>query len=169
MLERLISLPPVSFCLEVWDTYARAGISRSAAALAYYLVLTLFPLVMCVNYLIGLFHFDLEQVLQAADALLPVGVTGVLGDYLAYVAGVRSPALLWASVFTILLSASAGLRTLFLALDELYEVRRPMGIKATLLSVVLSALFLVTIYFSVVVIFTGDWFFRLLEQHLPRP
>ena len=51
MLERLISLPPVSFCLEVWDTYARAGISRSAAALAYYLVLTLFPLVMCVNYL----------------------------------------------------------------------------------------------------------------------
>ena len=64
---------------------------------------------------------------------------------------------------------AAGLRTLFLALDELYEVRRPMGIKATLLSVVLSALFLVTIYFSVVVIFTGDWFFRLLEQHLPRP
>ena len=146
-----------------------ARLARSAAALAYYLVLTLFPLVMCVNYLIGLFHFDLEQVLQAAGALLPVGVTGVLGDYLAYVAGVRSPALLWASVFTILISASAGLRTLFLALDELYEVRRPMGIKATLLSVVLSALFLVTIYFSVVVIFTGDWFFRLLEQHLPRP
>ena len=169
MLERLISLPPVSFCLEVWDTYARAGISRSAAALAYYLVLTLFPLVMCVNYFIGLFHFDLEQVLRAADALLPAGVTGVLGDYLTYVAGVRSPALLWASVFTILVSASAGLRTLFLALDELYEVRRPMGVKTTLVSVALSALFLVTIYFSVVVIFTGDWFFRLLERYLPRP
>ena len=169
MLERLISLPPVSFCLEVWDTYARAGISRSAAALAYYLVLTLFPLVMCVNYFIGLFHFNLEQVLRAADALLPAGVTGVLGDYLTYVAGVRSPALLWASVFTILVSASAGLRTLFLALDELYEVRRPMGVKTTLVSVALSALFLVTIYFSVVVIFTGDWFFRLLERYLPRP
>lgn len=169
MLERLISLPPVSFCLEVWDTYARAGISRSAAALAYYLVLTLFPLVMCVNYFIGLFHFNLEQVLRAADALLPAGVTGVLGDYLTYVAGVRSPALLWASVFTILVSASAGLRTLFLALDELYGVRRPMGVKTTLVSVALSALFLVTIYFSVVVIFTGDWFFRLLERYLPRP
>ena len=167
MLERLISLPPVSFCLEVWDTYARAGISRSAAALAYYLVLTLFPLVMCVNYFIGLFHFNLEQVLRAADALLPAGVTGVLGDYLTYVAGVRSPALLWASVFTILVSASAGLRTLFLALDELYEVRRPMGVKTTLVSVALSALFLVTIYFSVVVIFTGDWFFGLLQTHLP--
>ena len=44
-----------------------------------------------------------------------------------------------------------------------------MGVKTTLVSVALSALFLVTIYFSVVVIFTGDWFFRLLERYLPRP
>lgn len=34
-------------------------------------------------------------------------------------------------------------------------------------SVVLSLLFLLTIYLSVVVIFTGDWFFWFLEQHLP--
>lgn len=36
-----------------------------------------------------------------------------------------------------------------------------------LLSVALSALFLLTIYLSVVVIFTGDWFFWLLEERLP--
>ena len=44
-----------------------------------------------------------------------------------------------------------------------------MGVKTTLLSVALSTLFLVTIYFSVVVVFSGDWFFRLLEQYLLRP
>ena len=32
----------------------------------------------------------------------------------------------------------------------------------------LSLLFLLTIYLSVIVIFTGEWFFSLLEQHLPR-
>ena len=32
----------------------------------------------------------------------------------------------------------------------------------------LSALFLLTIYLSVVVIFTGEWFFWLLEERLPR-
>ena len=34
---------------------------------------------------------------------------------------------------------------------------------------ILSLLFLLTIYLSVVVIFTGDWFFHLLETHLPHP
>ena len=32
----------------------------------------------------------------------------------------------------------------------------------------LSALFLLTVYLSVVVIFTGEWFFWLLEENLPR-
>ena len=80
-----------------------------------------------------------------------------------------SPALLAASLFTILVSASAGLRTLFLTMDELYAVGQDHGFRRIVLSVVLSLLFLLTIYLSVVVIFTGDWFFHLLETHLPHP
>ncbi len=167
MLNKLSSLPLVSFGLEVWDTYGRAGVSRSAAALSYFLILTLFPLLMCVNYFIGLFHLNLEQVLSALTQFLPSGALSVMEDYLSYVAGIQSPALLWASLVTILISASAGLRTLFLTMDELYQVRRDNGPGRIILSVVLSALFLLTIYLSVVVIFTGDWFFWLLEEHLP--
>lgn len=168
MLNKILALPPVSFGLEVADTYGRVGVSRSAAALSYFLILTLFPLLMCLNFFIGLFHLSLEQVVQALDQLLPAGVLSVISDYLTYVAGSQSPALLWASLFTILVSASAGLRTLFLAMDELYQVRRDNGLGRIVLSVILSALFLLTVYLSVVVIFTGDWFFGLLEQHLPR-
>ena len=61
MLNKIRSLPPVSFCLEAVEAYDRAGVARSAAALSYFLILTLFPLLMCVNYFIGLFHLDLEQ------------------------------------------------------------------------------------------------------------
>lgn len=168
MLNKLIALPPVAFALEVWETYDRTGVSRSAAALSYFLILSLFPLLMCVNYFIGLFHLSLEQVLEALGQVLPAGVLAVMSDYLSYVAGVQSPALLLASLFTILVSASAGLRTLFLTMDELYGVRRDNGPGRIVLSVVLSLLFLLTIYLSIVVIFTGDWFFWLLEEHLPR-
>ncbi len=168
MLNKILSLPPVSFGLEVADTYGRVGVSRSAAALSYFLILTLFPLLMCVNFFIGLFHLSLEQVVTALDQLLPAGVLSVISDYLTYAAGSQSPALLWASLFTILVSASAGLRTLFLAMDELYRVHRDNGLGRVLLSVILSALFLLTVYLSVVVIFTGGWFFGLLEQHLPH-
>lgn len=167
MLKKLMALPPVAFGLEVWDTYGRVGVARSAAALSYFLILTLFPLLMCVNFFIGLFHLDLEQVLTALGQVLPAGALELMSDYLTYVSGIQSSALLFASLFTILVSASAALRTLFLTMDELYEVPHRNGPGRLILSVILSALFLLTIYLSVVVIFTGDWFFWLLEERLP--
>ena len=167
MLKRMLDLPPVSFAWEVWDTYGRVGVPRSAAALSYFLILTLFPLLMCVNFFIGLFHLSLEQVVEALDQVLPAGVLTIISDYLTYVGGIQSPALLAASLFTILVSASAGLRTLFLTMDELYGVHRDNGFGRIVLSVVLSLLFLLTVYLSVVVIFTGDWFFRFLKTNLP--
>ena len=167
MLKRMLDLPPVSFVWEVWDTYNRVGVPRSAAALSYFLILTLFPLLMCVNFFIGLFHLNLEQVVSALDQVLPEGVLVVITDYLNYVGGIQSPALLAASLFTILVSASAGLRTLFLTMDELYGVEQDNGIRRIVLSVVLSLLFLLTVYLSIVVIFTGDWFFGFLRTSLP--
>ena len=64
---------------------------------------------------------------------------------------------------------AADLRALLLAMDKLYGLEHPGGLRRIALSVILSLLFLLTIYLSVVVIFTGDWFFHLLETHLPHP
>lgn len=166
-MRRILALRPVSFVLEVWETSMRAGVSRSAAALSYFLILSLFPLLMCLNYLIGLFHLSLEQLVASLDQVLPAGVLSVISDYLAYVSTIQSPALLWACLFTIAVSASAGLRTLFLTMDELYGVHRGADLGRVVLSVVLSLLFLLTVYLSVVVIFTGDWFFSFLMANLP--
>ena len=168
MLRRFLSLPPVSFLLETALLCGRIGVARSAAALSYFLILTLFPLLIWLHSFIGRFHLDLAPLLSSLGQVLPQGVLALLEEYLAYVAAVQSPALLWASLFTLLFSASAGLRTLFLTLGELFHVRRHHGLGHIFLSVVLAALFLVTIYLSVTVIFTGDWFFRLLERQLPR-
>ena len=166
-MKKIISLPPVSFLLEITDLYGRVGVSRSAAALSYFLILTLFPLLVCVNYFIGLFHLDLEHLLISLDQLLPEGVLAIMSDYLSYVSVIQSPALLLASLFTILVSSSAGLRTLLLTMDQLYEQEDVRPFRRLAASVILSLLFLLTVYLSVVVIFTGDWFFSLLRTHLP--
>ena len=71
MVKKLITFPPVALALEMAHTYIRVGVARSAAALSYFLILTLFPMLLCVNYFIGLFHLDLEQLLTALDQLLP--------------------------------------------------------------------------------------------------
>ncbi len=167
-MKKFLSLPPVSFVVETAERFMGVGASRSAAALAYFLILTLFPLLVCVNYFIGLFHLDLEELLRSLDQLLPAGALAVMGDYLRYVANSQSQALLLASLVTILISASAGLRTLLAAMDKLHGTSDVHPLRRAAFSVALSVLFLVTIYLSVVVIFTGEWFFRLLEEHLPR-
>ncbi len=167
-MKKFFSLPPVSFVMETADLYMSIGAPRSAAALSYFLILTLFPLLVCVNYFIGLFHLDLENLLRSLDQLLPAGALTVMEDYLGYVAGSQSDALLLASIITILISASAGLRTLLATLDSLHGTKNVPIVGRVLLSVLLSALFLLTIYLSVVVIFTGEWFFWLLEERLPQ-
>ncbi len=167
-MKKILSLPPVAFGMEAAALFMKAGAPRAAAALSYFLVLTLFPLMVCVNYFIGLFHLDLENLLRSLDQLLPAGVLAVLTDYLGYVAASQSDALLMASLVTILISASAGLRTLLATMDSLHGVENTRIVRRALFSVLLSALFLLTIYLSVVVIFTGEWFFWLLEERLPR-
>lgn len=167
-MKKILSLPPVSFVVEAAELYLRVGASRAAAALSYFLILTLFPLLVCVNYFIGLFHLDLEELLRSLDQVLPAGVLAVMGDYLGYVADSQSRALLLASLITILISASSGLRTLLAAMDDLHGRTDAHPLRRVVFSVVLSVLFLLTVYLSVVVIFTGEWFFWVLEEHLPR-
>ena len=172
MRGAFFQLPPVLFVRDMVQTYGRLGVSRAAAALAYFLILTLFPLLVCVNFFIGLLELDPEAVFSALDSLLPRESLSIILDYLTYVSGIpqsQSTPLLLASLFTILLSASAGLRTLLKTMDELYQVRHVSSLRRVVVSVALSILFLLTIYLSIVVIFTGDWFFQLLEARLPSP
>ena len=167
-MKKILSFPPVSFVMETAELYMKVGAPRAAAALAYFLILTLFPLLVCVNYFIGLFHLDLENLLRSLDQLLPPGALAVMEDYLGYVAASQSRPLLLASLVTILISASAGLRTLLAVMDSLHRRENVPVVRRVAASLVLSVLFLLTAYLSVVVIFTGEWFFWLLEERLPR-
>ncbi len=167
-MKRVLSFPPVSFGLDLVDAVFRAGTPRSAAALSYFLILTLFPLLVCVNWFISLFRMDLMAHLEPLQQLLPAGVVAIVEDYLSYAAHTQSPALLVACLFTILVSASAGLRTVFLTLEDLADLPHRSTLWKAVHSVVLSLLLLLTVYLSIVVIFTGDWFFNILGDYLPE-
>ena len=43
-MKKILSFPPVSFAAETAESYMRVGAPRAAAALSYFLILTLFPL-----------------------------------------------------------------------------------------------------------------------------
>ena len=81
MRGAFFQLPPVLFVRDMVQTYGRLGVSRAAAALAYFLILTLFPLLVCVNFFIGLLELDPEAVFSALDSLLPRESLSIILDY----------------------------------------------------------------------------------------
>ena len=131
-------------------------------------MLSVFPLIMCINGFVGLAHVDIQALLGSLDRVLPQQALELVGDYVDYVSASGSPALLYAAVSAVILSASAALRVLLDTMDEIYDHPRDTGVRRIAVSVLFSLLFLVTVYLSVVVIFTGDWFLRWLAGVMPK-
>ena len=149
---------------EVGELYFSKRVSRSAAELAYFLILTFFPVLICINAFIGLLHLDINAVLEAASPFLPRETLGILGDYIQYITGNQSPALLAAGGIMTLFSASAAFRALMNIMEDLYGRKSYAGVWRIAASVAFSVLFLLTIYLALVVLLTGGWLFHLVER-----
>ena len=80
--------------------YARHDVSHQAAALAYFLLFSLFPILILVSRLIG--TLDLSGLLATLRHILPERVVLLMEHYLFYAAGHTGRSLLWFSaVFSV--------------------------------------------------------------------
>ena len=154
----------VSFVFELADLYFTKHISRSAAELAYFLILTFFPVLICINAFIGTLDLDVDAVLSGMESILPVEAMPVVGEYVGYITNNQSHGMLFAGVVMLLFSASAAMRALMNVMDDIYGRKSYTGLWQVVASVAFSVLFLFTIYLSMVVLLTGNWCFHLLER-----
>lgn len=164
---RLWNAPAVKFIRDVVDVYFDRRVSRSAAELAYFLILSFFPALICVNAFVGLLNLDVGAVLLAAEEFIPRESAAILADYVGYIAGNESRALLTAGIVATLFPASAAFRALMNIMDDIYEHKSYTGFSQLVASVIFSVLFLVTIYLSLIVLLTGSWFLSLVGRYLP--
>ena len=166
-MKRLWESSGVRFVREMAEVYFDRRVSRSAAELAYFLVLSFFPALICVNAFVGLLRLDVDLVLTAAGEFLPREVLPILGEYLGYVSTNQSNAMLAAGLTMVLFSASAAFRALMNIMADIYRRPTYQGVGQVVASVLFSILFLVTIYLSMVVLLTGSWFLHLVEGWFP--
>ncbi len=151
---------------EVIRLYFAKRVSRSAAELAYFMILSFFPMLICVNAIIGALHLDVVKLLDQAAVIIPADAAAVLAEYVRYITENQSATLLTAGIVMMLFSASAAIRALMNIMDDIYGHRSYAGVWQVVASVVFSMLFLLIIYLSLVVVLTGTWFFHLLEDLL---
>ena len=108
------------------------------------------------------------SLLEEAAIIIPEEALVVLIEYVRYISTNQSHTLLLGGIVMMLFSASAAMRSLMNVMDDIYERRSYAGLWQIVASVVFSVLFLLTIYLSLVVVLTGNWFFHLLEEFIRR-
>ena len=62
--------------------YLRHGVGIQSAALAFYLLFTIFPFLIFVSALLGLLQLDVAGILQVLEDFLPREVVNLVGVYL---------------------------------------------------------------------------------------
>ena len=60
------------------------GVQRSAAALSYFLTMTIFPALICIQWLLGTLGEDIVHFLEDFSELIPENALTVIEDYLSY-------------------------------------------------------------------------------------
>ena len=166
-MRRLWESAGVRFVREILEVYFDRRVSRSAAELAYFLILSFFPVLICVNAFVGLLHLDVNLILAGTEEFLPKESRSILGDYILYITDNQSNAMLFAGLTRTLFSASAAFRALMNIMADIYGRTTYRGVGQVVASVAFSVLFLITIYLSLAVLLTGSWFLHLVETYLP--
>lgn len=113
------------FCAQLLRRYLRHNVGIQSAALAFYLLFTLFPFLIFISALLGLLRLDVAEVLSLLRDLLPSDVLSLIERYLRYVSQHPSPRLLvFGLVFSIYFPMRAA-HSLTLSVRTAYRLGPP--------------------------------------------
>ena len=128
---------------ELLRRYFDHGVARDSAALTYYLLFALFPLLIFLNNLVAVLPYDMKGLLRELSTVVPAEVVGFVEDYLLYLSATSSRKLLWFSlVFSVYFPfRSAG--ALFASVRKAFGLGQPRSLLRYQLRVLIYTLLLI--------------------------
>lgn len=138
-----------------------------ASALAFQITMTFFPLLICLYTLLGSSYDDIMRILGIAEGVLAENTLELIYDFIKYVADNNSPAMMAAAIAVLITSASAAMRMIHWAIGKMQGGDRFKDTWEMVISFLFSAFFLASIYFAVIVMFTGKNFIDLVNRYVP--
>ena len=142
------------------DTFLARRVTRSAAELAYCMVMALFPAIICMYDLLALILRDPTAVLRIVETLV--------SEFLTYVSGNTSEVMFFAALLVMITSASAAFRAMAAIVGEIHGAKRFGIVRSTIVSVIFSVAFLLVLYLCVLLMLTGKHFLLWLDALLPH-
>ena len=155
------------FFRHLLDLFTTHQLTTSAAGLSYYITMTFFPLLICLYTLLGNNYDQTVRVIEFLQPLVPERSYSAITGYMEYVSENYSITMMVLALSVILFTASAGVRSLETTIGRMQGRQRYEGVFFFFFSVVLSLAFLFTVYFGIVVMFTGESMLSHVSIALP--
>ena len=154
------------FASGVYAIYRAQRIPIAAAGLAFYLTMTFFPLLICLQSMLGSLFPSTGELRALLSLALPRDSVDALVDYLGYVASNESTTMLVMALTVFASSSAAAYRTVDRVMGAMRGARRFGGGFSLAFSFCFSLVFLAAVYFSVVLVSTGKWFLEYADRHI---
>lgn len=149
--------------------YFADGIPQAAAELSYFLLFSMFPLLMFVNSILARLDISIEGIAPVLE-MLPRTLRQLITTYLNQLSGTPSFSPMLIGIGLTLYFLSRAVRSMMRTVNDIYHVEVSRGmVKDVLISLGITAGFLVSVVCSFVLVVAGRALIRLLPQIVPIP
>lgn len=146
----------------------RDDIFALASQLAYYIVLSFFPLIIFVTSLLGYMKFEPTALLNAMQRILPESVYILTESIIHEILGAQSFSLVGGSVFIAIWVASSGFRAVIKAINKAYDITEDRSlIKRTIIAYISTIIFAIAIIAALSVLVFGKIIGGYIIESLP--
>lgn len=148
------------------DIFNKQRVTRSAAAMSYYLTISIFPFLIVVYAILTSLNISNESLYRIWEEIIPPDALNIILGYLKYVGGRNSAPMLLIGIAVTLSSSSSAFGSLIKIMADIQGRARFRGFWATVASVLVSVGLLAVMYVSGLVILSGEWLLGFLEKRL---
>ncbi|MBC8535908.1 YhjD/YihY/BrkB family envelope integrity protein [Feifania hominis] len=137
--------------------YFERKASRSAAECSYFITLSFFPFLICLNWLLGLHDLGTGVIEKLVTDVVPDTAIEIINNYLNYLSELDSTLILIIGVTFLVTSGSRAFRAVTHSMEDIYGVRRS-GFWQFVMSLLAAVLVPVGVYLSMLILITGGGF-----------
>lgn len=150
--------------------YLRHDVGIHSAALAFYLLFTIFPFLIFISALLGLLHLDVVEILRALQEILPAQIVEFLDVYLTYVGENSSLRLMLFGLFFSIYFPARAANSLMRSVRIAYHLGPPRGAVWQLCkTLIYTLLLMITIALTVMLMTVSDRLLAYAVAHFHLP
>ena len=156
-------------CSLLLRRYFDHHVGRDSAALTYYLLFALFPLLIFLSNLVGMMQLDIDRILTQLNIIMPADVIALLRQYLSYVSAASSRTLMiFSLVFSVYFPYRAA-NALMVSVRKAYGMGKPTHFLRYHCKLLLSAVcFIFVLALSAAAAVLGERFLAFVSCYVPQ-